>query len=330
MEIVIKNFHGIEQEGDKELLSEYCEFYLSNLQNGQNAISTIKKYKTIVRKLNAFEKYSNKTYYVKDVDLSFYEGFKKYLWEVDKLSMNTIGRYLKFVKTICLDADKNDIPVSKQLPFLKGFTEESPTVTLSFDELDMIKSTEITDEKLIITRDWLIIGCYTGQRVSDLLRMTSDMIQKIQGYNFIVLNQKKTGKLVQIPIHREVKNVLDARNGHFPPLFVQSMESNKAFFNRYLKTLCADSAIDEMVEGNLFNEETKRTEKGLYNKHKLVSSHICRRSFATNFYGDPRFPTPLLMNITAHSTEKQFLEYIGKQPIDFSLQLAKIWEQDGE
>lgn len=31
------------------------------------------------------------------------------------------------------------------------------------------------------------------------------------------------------------------------------------------------------------------------------------------------------MNITAHSAEKQFLEYIGKKPIDYGLQLAGIW-----
>ncbi|WP_421824303.1 hypothetical protein [Flagellimonas oceanensis] len=32
------------------------------------------------------------------------------------------------------------------------------------------------------------------------------------------------------------------------------------------------------------------------------------------------------MNITGHSTEKMFLEYIGKKPIDYSLQLARIWK----
>jgi len=39
-------------------------------------------------------------------------------------------------------------------------------------------------------------------------------------------------------------------------------------------------------------------------------------------------PTPLLMNITGHTTEKMFLEYIGKQPIDYSMQLAEIWSKE--
>ena len=42
----------------------------------------------------------------------------------------------------------------------------------------------------------------------------------------------------------------------------------------------------------------------------LMASHVCRRSFASNLYGI--LPTPLIMSITAHSTEKMLLNYIGK------------------
>ncbi|EAR02021.1 integrase [Maribacter sp. HTCC2170] len=325
LETIIDKFHGHSKEDSKEFLAEYCTFFLSKIRSSQKSLSTVKKYHTIVNKLSNYEKHTGKKYLVQDIDLAFRERFIDYLSDVDKLSMNTIGRYLKFVKTICIDADKNGITVSKQLPFFMGFTEESPTVTLSFDDLEKIKQTKLEEEKLLIARDWLIIGCYTGQRVSDLLRISTSMFQKIQGFNFIVLNQKKTGKIVQIPIHPEVRKILDKRNSQFPPLHTNNLESSKTLFNRYLKKLCESAQINELVEGNLYDKETERTKKGLYEKFKLVSSHICRRSFATNFYGDPEYPTPLLMNITAHSTERQFLEYIGKKPIDYSLQLARIW-----
>ena len=36
------------------------------------------------------------------------------------------------------------------------------------------------------------------------------------------------------------------------------------------------------------------------------------------------------MNITAHSTEKMFLEYIGKPPLDYSLQLAQQWATEAK
>jgi integrase len=64
----------------------------------------------------------------------------------------------------------------------------------------------------------------------------------------------------------------------------------------------------------------------MYPKYELVSSHICRRSFASNHYATELYPTPILMNITAHKTEQMFLTYIGKEPIDYSVKLAKIWQ----
>jgi hypothetical protein len=78
----------------------------------------------------------------------------------------------------------------------------------------------------------------------------------------------------------------------------------------------------------LYDSKLKRKVDGEFEKWQLITSHVCRRSFATNFYADQKYPTALLMNITAHSTEKQFLEYIGKPPLDFSLQLAKVWANE--
>ena len=143
------------------------------------------------------------------------------------------------------------------------------------------------------------------------------------------MEQIKTKKLVQIPIHFEVQEILNKRGGEFPPTFANTIDSSKAMFNLYLKQLCKISKINTVVNGNKFDSDTKRYINSEYPKHELVSSHICRRSFASNFYGNRLFPTPILMNITAHSTEKMFLEYIGKKPIDYSLQLAKIWQEIG-
>lgn len=328
LESAIASHTGRNEKQNLEYLLEYCSFFLNRKIKSKATQSTIKKYRTIVNKLEKYENQLGKKLLVRDVNLTFREDFKEFLSNEEKLLNNTIGRYLKFVKTICLDAAKNGISTSNQLDFFKGFTEDAPTITLSFQELQKIKEVDLDNEKLKVTRDWLIIGCYTGQRVSDLFKMTTKSIQNIQGYDFIVLRQKKTNKLVQIPIHQEVRKILNKRDGSFPFLFAKNEESNKTLFNRYLKGLCQVAEIDELVEGNLYDEEAGRTIKGLYEKYKLVSSHICRRSFATNFYGNPLYPTPILMNITAHSTERQFLEYIGKKPIDYSLQLAKIWANE--
>ena len=321
-----------------DFISEYGGYFIKNLKYKTNdktnkigvTLATQKKYQTIVNKLIAFDKYHKVRTKLIDVNLKFRIELIDYFSEVDKLSDNTIGRYLKFVKSICLDADKNGFKVSSQLKDFMGFSIEAPKVILSLDEIEQIKNTKFVSDKHEIAKDWLIIGCFTGQRVSDLLRMNTSFIEHIQDYDFIVLTQQKTKKLVQIPIHFEVQEILDKRNGEFPPTFSNNIDSSKAMFNRYLKQLCKIAGIDAMVKGNKFDEDKKRYIGGIYPKFELASSHICRRSFASNHYASELYPTPILMNITAHKTEKMFLTYIGKEPLDYGLQLAKIWQKIGK
>lgn len=321
-----------EKTKDLDYLVEYGEDYISRLstkvtKSGKIGVSnaTKKKYRTIVNKLINFEKYRNKKILLEEVDSSMAEEFISYFSEVDKLNDNTIGRYLKFIKSICLDAKKKGIKVSRGLEDFKGFTVDVPKVYLSFEELEKIEKTDLINNNHLIARDWLIIGCYIGQRVSDLLRLNCDFIHSRDNFKFISLKQIKTDKEIEIPLHFKVKEILDKRNGDFPPVFSKNVDSNKAMFNRYLKELCKIAEIDEISEGKLYDKEEKRYVYGKYKKHLLVSSHICRRSFATNFYSDKDYPTPMIMNITGHSTETMFLLYIGKKPIDYSMQLAEIW-----
>ena len=321
-----------------DYLTEYGKYFLKNLKYKTNdktkkigvTLATQKKYQTIVNKLIAFDKHHKVRTKLTDVNLKFRIKLIDYFSKVDKLSDNTIGRYLKFVKSICLDAEKNDFKVSSQLKDFMGFSIDAPKVILSLEEIEQIKNTKFVNENHEIAKDWLIIGCFTGQRVSDLLRMNTNFIKHIQDYDFIVLTQQKTKKLVQIPIHFEVQEVLNKRNGEFPPTFSNNLDSSKVMFNRYLKQLCKLAGIDTMVQGNKFDEDKKRYIGGIYPKYELVASHICRRSFASNHYASELYPTPILMNITAHKTEKMFLTYIGKEPIDYGLQLAKIWQKIGK
>ena len=320
---------------DLDRLTVFGEDFLKGLLNktyrkgGKNvkgvSIGTKKKYRTIVNKLIEFEKYRKKPILIKHIDLSFRDELIEYFTEIDNLSENTTGRYLKFVKTICDSAKKRGIETHSELEDFKGYTTNAPKVTLSFNELEEISKTKLLNENHIIARDWLIIGCYIGQRVSDLLTLTKENIRELHGFQFICLEQKKTEKLVQIPVHFEVERILEKRNGNFPPKFSANVESSATLFNRYLKEISKMAGIDSLEEGKVYDKDQEKNIYGKYPKHKLVSSHICRRSFATNFYGDTDYPTPLLINITGHSSEQQFLKYINRKPIDYGLQLAKIW-----
>lgn len=66
------------------------------------------------------------------------------------------------------------------------------------------------------------------------------------------------------------------------------------------------------------------TEK-LVHKWEAITSHICRRSFASNFYG--KIPTPLLMEATGHSTEQMFQRYISSTNTERTRSLATYLDE---
>ena len=334
LEDQIDTINGKKKPSDIDRLVNYCQYYIESLPykeypSGKKGVanSTVLKYKTLKRKLQEFEEYQKKTFYVKDVDLKFRNDIVKYFSEIDKLNGNSTGRYVKFIKTVCLDAKKNGIEVNQQLDHIKGFVEKAPKIFLTFEELDRIEKAEYTREALNNARDWLIIGCYVGQRVSDLLKLSGNNLKPVRDIKtgrervFIELTQKKTGKRVAIPVHPKVQTILDKRDGKFP------VKISDQKFNLHLKDVCSFAGITYLVEGNKMNKDTHRKVKGVYPKSELITSHVCRRSFATNFYG--LIPTAQLKSVTAHSTEKQFLEYIGKTETDYAMMLADSWDRLG-
>ena len=323
----IDSILGTNKKTDVDRLVNYIQAYMDflprkKLRNGKKGAtpSTIARYKTVKNKIKEFEQYRKKKIFVKNVGLKFIEEFEKYLTNIDKLSINTIGRYIRFLKTVCLFASNTDnVATNSTLNQIKGYSEKASKIFLTFDELGIIENIKFKRTALENAKDWLIIGCYIGQRVSDLLTLTKDNLTVRNSLELLELTQKKTGKRVAIPLHHKVNEVLEKRNGNFPtPISAQK-------FNKHLKDLCKLAMINEPTEGAKFDKETKRKVKGTYLKHELITSHVCRRSFASNFYGD--IPTALLISITAHSTESQFLEYIGKTSNDYAIQIAEYWSK---
>lgn len=282
---------------------------------------TIDKYNNIVKHFEAFEKYSSKKYKILEITNEVTEKFATYLSEVKELSINSIGRDIKRIKTIILDAEKKGFKISHKVKEIRGFEDEKIIVSLSFEEIEKIKEAKLTSEKLERARNWLIIGCFTGQRISDLWRMKKAMIIKEGAYQYISFTQYKTGKKVKIPIHWEVEEILKNNNNDFPNNFSANEKSNRTELGNLMKEVCRIAGINEITEAR-YNGK-----KGLYEKYKLISNHTCRRSFCSNFYGNQLFTTPMLMEITGHVKEVNFLKYIGEEDFRFSERTAIGFEK---
>ncbi len=332
----VKQFFNLNEKNDLNYLSEYATHYIDKLkikrndETGQIGVtkSTIQKYSTIRKKIIAFDKYKRKRFKLNEVNTKYRNEFLTYLLEIDKLGRNTSGRYLRFLKTICKDAQKSGFKVSPELEQIKGFSVKADKIYLSFDELKQIEQTVLKDEVLNYAKDWLILGCYIGQRVGDLLSLTSKNLTRNGNLEFIELEQQKTGKRVAVVVLPKVAQILAKYGGNFPPIPYKNIESSKTVFNRQIKDVARMSGLNEKVQGSKMNPKTNRKESGTFFKWELVTSHICRRSFATNHYGV--MPTALIMNVTGHSTEREFLNYIGKTNIDYAEQMAQYYNMQSQ
>lgn len=296
-------------------LASYIDYYIE-CKKHELTKGSLTRFRTIKNKIEAIELAHNKTILISDVNESFKNEFVKYYQE-NGYNTNTTQKEFAFIKTFCRHARNNGLETSIQLDNLKLQTSKVEKIYLTFDELEQIENTHFDSEALSNAKDWLIISCFTGQRVSDFLHFTNDMIRIEDGIKLIEFTQKKTNKKMSLALHPKVVEILNKNNGIFP------YKISDQRYNEYIKEVCRIAGITAPTKGGKNNAETNRKESGIYPKYELVSSHIGRRSFATNFYG--KIPTSLLISATGHSSEAMFLEYIGKTQTQQAKELANYF-----
>lgn len=312
--------------------SNIIEFIDTYLEINKNTIAKRTNYKIKVLKTMLIDycTYHKRVPIIefKNLDNYFKDDFEKYCLNIN-YKHETIYSKLRDIKVISKFASNYDIEThlhTKEWKLgLSKFKKDKPKhIYLNFEELESIKKSIQPHDYLDNARDWLIIACFTGQRVSDFLRFEKSMIVEDKNIRYIEFKQEKTGKLMQIPLLKEVQKILDKRNGEFP------RKISDVKFNKYIKKVCENAKISEVVYGlksQVLDDKTKRGVLGHYPKYELVASHIGRRSFATNFH--TLIPTADVMYMTGHSTEKQFLVYIGKTEKEMAVRTANSFARIG-
>lgn len=305
-------FNRVEKT-DNSIFVNYIQYIIDNadtreVRNNKIGLSpnTLKNYKLFKNLIENYQTHIKKQIQFKNINKAFTDKFKNWLITEKGYSVNYAGRQFEMIKTICIDAQKNDVEITPHSTKLKSFKEsedDKHIQTLSFDELEQIYNAEMPTPILKEVKKWILIGCYIGQRGGDLLNLTSDNLRVNAKGVYIDVVQQKTKKNVTIGIVKDY--IVDILVNDFPkPISHQR-------FNKYISKVCEIAKINQKVKGYRFNNKTNRREFGTFLKYELITSHCFRRSFATNFY--KMMPTAVLIGITGHSTENMFLKYINQR-----------------
>lgn len=287
---------------------------------------TIQDYENKLNKIKEFELKNSIKIKLLNVDLKFHREFIDFL-KKDKLitNNNTLKGYTDIIKQVCIDAKKNGLRTNLDVENRDFHTKPQKTFDFAFtlDEIEKIYSHQFEHKsKLDKVRDWLIVGVWTGLRISDLLPLKPSDIED----GFITITNKKTDIPVIIPLHDNVKSILKKWGDKFPDKISEQK------FNDYVKDVCKEIGMTEIVQGSkqvliktVGDKKIFRKKVGDYPKHELVSSHICRRTFATIHYG--KIDTLTIMRITGHSTENQFIKYVKLPPKIYAERLKELWNK---
>jgi integrase len=311
-----------EQEKHPDKLVDYIETFIE-FKKADVKSSTITKCNVIKHLLMRYQEQTKSVLYIRDIDAKFKMDFEKYCISVG-YAPNTTARNIRFIKTFCRHAKANGVETHYQLDSIKAKYHKVDNIYL--DEKEILAIEKIESEKLTDglenARDWLLISCYCGQRVSDFLRFDKSMIRYEKNKAgelkpLIEFTQVKTDKIMTIPLHSKIIEIMKKYDGNFP------RKISDQRYNEHIKKVCEAAEINQPTHGTLFDHKLKEKVTKDYPKHLMVSSHIGRRSFATNNYG--KIPTSFLMYITGHTTEAMFLTYIGKSNKDIAMELTNYF-----
>lgn len=279
----------------------------------------ISQYKKFLEDFKIYEGTLNSKVLLKDFTQEAIYDYVDYLIG-EKYAISTIKRgFIERVRFFLNRASSLDFQVSKNYSETIFFDseEEIDGVYLNPEEIKAIFELDLShDEVLDNVRDNLIISCWTSLRISDFMaNLNTDNIKD----NIISIKTQKTGAFVKLPLHPQIKSILNKRFGQLP---------NKISFseyNRLIKIVAQLANIDNVVYGKLFNSETQRKELGYRPKYKYVSSHIGRRSLITNLRG--KISDNALASIGGWSTTKLLDTYNQTTKLEYAQQLEKLWEQ---
>lgn len=289
------------------------------LRTGEITERTIKQFKSIFSKVERYCQHTGEELTLEGINSTFRLDFTEWCFNSEDNAINTVHKYLKKIKQVVKEAREKGLTGNTYPETKEWMLKKAPTtsIALSETELEAIFRLDLKNysEGYQKARQLFLIGAYTGLRVSDYTRIQPGHIVTENGVSIIRIWAQKTGKLVVILLHPNLKAVLEECEYKAPKLSDQKL-------NDYIKEVARLAGITEertivSSSGGKMKEETEA-------KYKLISSHTARKTFATISIAKG-LSARTVMAITGHSTEQQLNTYIDQSTLHAMEEYQKLY-----
>lgn len=239
---------------------------------------------------------------------------------------NTIASQFSIMKVWLSEAEKEGIVVNKYYHKYPTMTLEVDNIFLTEEEIERLYNIDFSkvSEKYNIdiksnieqTRDLFIIACWTGLRYGDWRDLSKSQItgDRIKVYTH------KTGKEVVIPIHPMVKAILEKYQWKLPK------GVDKTVTNKQIRKCGEIAQINDPVVISKIRGGKEILVKRP--KYMFITNHTARRSFCTNMCSRG-LPIKVIMAISGHTTEANFLKYVKIDKETNADIVSKSFEKEG-
>jgi integrase len=292
----------------KSVTEWYEQFNNERMFSGVVKPKTTERHKTSVNHLKAFEVFISKKIDFNDLDERFALNLHKYLTQNKEMVNNSALTVFKSFRVFLNWASDRGLPVNPKTT--KSFNKvlrsykvksSSDSVALTKEEVKTLYDMDLTKNKrLEKTRDIFIIQCYTSLRFSDVSKLTSENFDMKR--NLIILDTVKTEDSLLLPIHDDIKPILEKYHYTIPSISNQK-------YNEYLKELCKQAGINDPVKYPEYYGKKRKDVIKL--KYEMVSSHTGRRTMITNALLSGMLPEEV-MKFSGHRNRQSFDSYVKR------------------
>ena len=265
-----------------------------------------KKYQKVMRLIKMF----NKNAVLNDLNEKWFYNFIRWM-EGEGYKNSYIATIVSGFKTFVRHLNKSGL-ITMDANSLTYESRPVDTIYLNEQELEHLFNYPYKNTYIRSAVHSFLIGCYTGMRYVNFSKVNfdRDMIE-VDGVKMIKAKAAKSNEMVYIPIHPNLQRIIDEN--------VYSRISNQKL-NSFIKLAAKEAGMNDQISLDVHKGGKEMIIQ--YRKWEKVTTHTARRSFATNAF-KAGIPAQMIMKITGHKTESQFMKYLRVSGMENALLLSK-------